>query len=141
MSDSGEPQETFEAMEAELSAVTRKLEDPAVPLETRLRLHAQALETHRRLEAALEAVRNAILEEPDAAPVEETAEPYEAVRDRLAEVVAELEREDLPLARVVELHRQARRLAARCEAFLNTAQKQLDEASDSEAPARTPVAR
>ena len=143
MSDSGEPKETFEALETGLQALTRKLEHAEVPLESRLRLHAQAVETHRRLEAALEAARKAILEspateEPDAAGAAAEAEPYEAVRDRLGGVVDELEREDLPLARVVELHGQARRLAARCEAILNTARKQLEEAGGSETQAAAP---
>lgn len=137
MSDAGEPEETFEALEAGLQALTKKLEDPAVPLEKRLRLHTLAVETHRRLEAALEAAQKQILEpppveEPDAGHPEEPPEPYEAVRDRLAEVVSELEMEDLPLARVVALHGEARRLAARCEAILNSARKHLEEAGGAE---------
>ncbi len=139
------PEATFESLEAELKAVTAQLEDPAVPLEKRLRLHADAVSTQRRLEAIVEAARKATSETADCigndvgkdagkdagAPGpragEGVPEPYEVVRDRLAEVVNALESEDLPLARVIGLHREAQRLAARCEAILGAAQEQINQ--------------
>ena len=135
------PEATFESLEAELKAVTAQLEDPAVPLEKRLRLHADAVSTQRRLEAIVEAARKATSETADyvgndvgkeaGAPGpragEGVPEPYEVVRDRLAEVVNALESEDLPLARVIGLHREAQRLAARCEAILGAAQEQINQ--------------
>ena len=38
-----------------------------------------------------------------------------------------LENEDLPLARVINLHGEAQRLAARCEAILGAAQEQITQ--------------
>lgn len=139
MSGSGDPapppEATFESLEAELEQVTRRLEDASVPLEARLKLHARAAAMHRRLEATLEAARKATAETgEDAAPGSRTdgegaAEPYEKVRDRLAAVVNALEADDLPLARVIELHREAQRLAARCEAILDGAQAAVARAT------------
>ena len=135
MSEAGDPapppEATFESLEAELEQVTRRLEDASVPLEERLRLHARALAMHQRLEALVEAARKAAAEprpEP-ASGGEDAAEPYEKVRDRLAEVVNALEADDLPLARVIELHREAQRLAARCEAILDGAQEAIQRAA------------
>ena len=122
---------TFESLERELKTVTGRLEDPAVPLEERLRLHAQAVSLHGKLEAILERAREATGgTEEEAGPAggpaaEDPGEPYEAVRDRLAEVVNALEQDDLPLARMVELHREAEVLAARCEAILDSAQERI----------------
>ncbi len=133
MSGSGDPapppEATFESLEAELEQVTRRLEDASVPLEARLKLHARAASMHRRLEATLEAARKATAATGGDAAAgsrpggEDAAEPYETVRDRLAAVVNALEADDLPLARVIELHREAQRLAARCEAILDGAQE------------------
>ena len=114
MSEAGDPaprpEATFESLEAELERVTRRLEDASVPLEERLQLHARAASMHRRLEALVEAARKATAETgKDAFPGDEdAAEPYEKVRVRLGAVVNALEADDLPLARVVELHREDR---------------------------------
>ncbi len=135
MSEAGDPapppEATFESLEAELEQATRRLEDPSVPLEERLQLHARAAAMHRRLEAIVEAARKATAEPgKDVAPEDEdAAEPYEKVRDRLGAVVNALEADDLPLARVVELHREAQRLAARCEAILDGAQETVARAA------------
>ena len=128
------PEATFESLEAELERATRKLEDASVPLEERLELHARAASMHGRLEAIVEAARKATAETgQDAAGsrpgAENAAEPYEKVRDRLAAVVNALEADDLPLARIVELHREAQRLAARCEAILDGAQEAVARAA------------
>lgn len=121
-----DPKEAFETLEAELRKATDRLEDASVPLEERLRLHTHAAGIQKKLEAALERASRTLAE-----PVEEGAapddEPYETLRDRLAETVATLEDEELPLVRVVELHRRARELAARCEAKLNLAQERVDQ--------------
>lgn len=156
MSASGDPgpraEATFESLEADLEKVTRQLEDASVPLEERLELHARAASLHRRLEAMVEAARQATTptggdaasgSPPDG---EDAAEPYERVRDRLAEVVNALEADGLPLARVIELHREAQRLAARCEAILDGAQKQIEKAGGGSpagpaAPGDAPAAR
>ena len=137
MTESGDPapppEATFESLEAELEKVTRELEDASVPLEQRLKLHARATSMHRRLEAVVEAARKATAETgKDAAPEGPSTgeEPYEQVRDRLATVVNALEADDLPLARVIELHREAQRLAARCEAILDGAQEAVAQAAD-----------
>lgn len=125
------PDPTFESIESELQAVVRKLEDPEVPLEARLRLHDRAVSLHQSLEALLEAARRATEEARDETPAPpETGnarqvEPYEVVRDRLTAIVNTLEGDELPLARVVELHGEARRLAARCEAILSAAQAKI----------------
>lgn len=135
MSAAGEPapppEATFESLEAELEQETRRLEDASVPLEERLQLHARATAMHRRLEALVEAARKATAEPGrDAAPEDQdAAQPYEKVRDRLGAVVNALEADDLPLARVVELHREAQRLAARCEAILDGAQEAVQQAA------------
>lgn len=135
MSEAGDPapppEATFESLEAELEQVTRRLEDASVPLEERLQLHARAASMHRRLEALVEAARKATAETgKDASPEDEdAAEPYEKVRDRLGAVVNALEANDLPLARVVELHREAQRLAGRCEAILDGAQEAVQQAA------------
>lgn len=135
MSEAGDPvpppEATFESLEAELEQATRRLEDASVPLEERLQLHARAAAMHRRLEAIVEAARKATAEPgKDAAPEDkDAAEPYEKVRDRLGAVVNALEADDLPLARVVELHREAQRLAARCEAILDGAQETVARAA------------
>ena len=139
MSESGDAAPTttatFESLEAELEKVTQKLEDASVPLEARLELHARATSMHSRLEAIVEAARKATSQTGgDAASGrppegEDPAEPYERVRDRLAAVVKALEADDLPLARVIELHREARRLVARCEAILDGAQEQMERAT------------
>ena len=137
---------TFESLERELKTVTGRLEDPAVPLEERLRLHARAVALHTRLEATLEAARKTTGEDGNEAgpkakpPPDDGGEPYEAVRDRLAEVANALERDDLPLARVVELHREAERLAARCEAILETAQDQIARTGGDSGNAPPPAA-
>ena len=156
MSASGDtappPAATFESLEAELERVIRRLEDASVPLEERLGLHARAASMHRRLEAIVETARKAASRTgADATPVsapdgEDAAEPYERVRDRLAEVVDALEADDLPLARVLELHREAQRLAARCEAILDGAREQIENAADgpqagAEAPGGASSAR
>ena len=57
-----------------------------------------------------------------------------------------LEADGLPLARVIELHREAQRLAARCEAILDGAQKQIEKAGGGSpagpaAPGDAPAAR
>ena len=139
MTESGDPvpppEATFESLEAELEKVTRRLEDATVPLEERLKLHARAASMHRRLEAIVEGARKATAGTgKDASPgsgpgSEDAAEPYEKVRDRLAAVVNALEADDLPLARVIELHREAQRLAARCEAILDGAQGEIARAA------------
>ena len=131
------PEPSFESVEAELKAVTAQLEDPAVALQERLQLHARAVSMHQRLEAIVEAARKATSEAAndaanDAGPPgsgigEGAKEPYEAVRDRLAEVVNALESENPPLARVIDLHGEAQRLAARCEAILGAAQEQITQ--------------
>ena len=131
------PAATFESLETELEKVTRRLEDASVPLEERLGLHARAASLHRRLEAIVEAAREATgrtggdAASGTAPDGEDAAEPYERVRDRLAEVVDTLESDGLPLARVIELHREAQRLAARCEAILDGAREQIENAADS----------
>ena len=135
MSEAGDPapppEPTFESLEAELEQVTRRLEDASVPLEERLKLHARAVSMHGRLEAIVDAARKATAETgKDAAPEGgDAAEPYEKVRDRLGAVVNALEADDLPLARLVELHREAQRLAARCEAILDGAQEAIRQAA------------
>lgn len=135
MSEAGDPapppEATFESLAAELEQVTRRLENASVPLEERLRLHARALAMHQRLEALVETARTDAAEpRPDAVPADEApAEPYEKVRDRLAAVVNALEADDLPLARVIELHREAQRLAARCKAILDGAQEAIQRAA------------
>ena len=138
------PEPSFESVEAELKAVTAQLEDPAVALQERLQLHARAVSMHKRLEAIVEAARKATSEAannaandapneagppglPGPLAGEGAKEPYEAVRDRLAEVVNGLESENLPLARVIDLHGEAQRLAARCEAILGAAQEQITQ--------------
>ena len=125
------PEATFESLEAELEQVTRRLEDASVPLEERLQLHARAASMHGRLEAMVDAARKATAEPAeDASPEDEdAAEPYEKVRDRLGAAVNALEADDLPLARVIELHREAQRLAARCEAILDGAQEAVRQAA------------
>lgn len=150
MSASGEsappPAATFESLEAELATVTERLEDASVPLEERLRLHARATSMHRRLEAIVEAARKATSTTADHGASERPPdgeappEPYERVRDRLAEVVNALEADDLPLARVIELHREAQRLAARCEAILDGAQEQIEKAAGGPAAPDAPSA-
>ena len=155
MSEAGDPalppDATFESLEAELEKVTRRLEDASVPLEERLKLHARAASMHRRLEAIVEAARQATAATgKDVASGsrpggEDAAEPYETVRDRLAAVVNALEGDDLPLARVIELHREAQRLAARCEAILDGAQEQIargaagTDAGESDSDADVPA--
>lgn len=151
MSEPGDPappsEATFESLEAQLEQVTRRLEDASVPLEERLHLHARAASMHGRLEAIVEAARRATAEPgKGAAPADEAAaDPYEKVRDRLAAVVNALEADDLPLARVVELHREAQRLAARCEAILDGAQETVRQAAggtaagDADSDADVPV--
>ena len=151
MSEAGDPapppEATFESLEAELERVTRRLEDASVPLEERLQLHARAASMHGRLEALVEAARQATAEPGrDAAPEgEDAAEPYEKVRDRLGAVVNALEADDLPLARVVELHGEAQRLAARCEAILDGAQEAVQQAAggagagDADSDADVPI--
>ena len=140
MTESGSPapppEPSFESLEAELKAVTAQLEDPAVPLEKRLRLHAGAVSRQRRLEAIVEAARKATSEAKPEDPRtgEGAGPPYEVVRDRLAEVVNALEADDLPLARVIDLHREAQRLASRCEAILDAAQEQITGAAAGPAP-------
>lgn len=135
MSEAGDPapppEATFESLEAELERATRRLEDASVPLEERLQLHARAASMHRRLEAIVEAARKATAEPARGASPEDedAAEPYEKVRDRLGAAVNALEADDLPLARVVELHREAQRLAARCEAILDGAQEAVARAA------------
>ena len=139
MTESGnaapQPEATFESLENELQAVIRRLEDPAVPLEERLRLHGRAVSMHKGLEAILEAARKATAGDVErgSAPGDAAAgaapEPYEAVRDRLAQVVNALEGDGLPLARVIELHAEARRLASRCEAILEGAQEKITRAA------------
>ena len=136
------PEPSFESVEAELKAVTAQLEDAAVALQERLQLHARAVSLHQRLEAIVEAARKATSEAandaaneapnesgppglPGPLAGEGAKEPYEAVRDRLAEVVNALESENLPLARVIDLHGEAQKLAARCEAILGAAQEQI----------------
>lgn len=122
---------TFESLENELKEVTAQLESPAVPLEKRLELHARAVSLHRRLEATLEDAEKATRDAaerasgPGGTASEVTSDPYEVVRDRLADVVRALEGDDLPLARVVELHGEAQRLAARCDAILAGAQQEI----------------
>lgn len=147
MSEPGDPvpppEPTFESLEAELEKVTRRLEDASVPLEERLKLHARAAAMHRRLEAIVEAARKATTEpgKEDARESrpgrEDSGEPYERVRDRLAAVVNALEAEDLPLARVIELHREAQRLAARCEAILDGAQEAVAQAAGGTGPSES----
>ena len=142
--NAGTPAEpTFESREQELQDVLAKLEDAKVPLEERLGLHQRALLLQRDLEARLEAARQALdkggdLAEADTAAARSAAgngaEPYEAIRDRLAGVVATLESESLPLARIVALHREARQLAARCEAILDTAQHEVEASSTPPEP-------
>lgn len=133
------PEPTFESIESELQAVMRKLEDPEVPLQERLQLHARAAALHQRLESILTAAREATGEsgpegDPPTAPAaENSAEPYEAVRDRLAAIVNTLEGDDLPLARIVALHAEARRLAARCEAILSAAQEEIARSTEASA--------
>ena len=151
MSEAGDPapppEPTFESLEAELEQATRRLEDASVPLEERLQLHARAASMHRRLEALVEAARKAAAEpgKEAAAGEEDATEPYEKVRDRLGAVVNALEADDLPLARVVELHREAQRLAARCEAILDGAQEAVAAAArgagagDADSDADVPV--
>ena len=135
MSEAGDPapppEPTFESLEAELEQVTRRLEDASVPLEERLKLHARAVSMHGRLEAIVDAARKATAETGKDAvrEGEDAAEPYEKVRDRLGAVVNALEADDLPLARLVELHREAQRLAARCEAILDGAQEAVARAA------------
>lgn len=118
---------TFEALESELRQATERLEDASVPLEERLTLHARAASLHQQLEAALDRARRA-LEQP-VETGEAGDERYEKLRDRLAETVTELEKADLPLARVVKLHRRARQLAARCETILKAAQQRVEATS------------
>ena len=151
MSEAGDPapppEATFESLEAELERVTRRLEDASVPLEERLQLHARAVSMHGRLEAMVEAARKATAEPGKDASRgdEDAAEPYEKVRDRLGAAVNALEADDLPLARVVELHREAQRLAARCEAILDGAQEAVRQAAggtaagDADSDADVPV--
>ena len=151
MSEAGDPalppEPTFESLEAELEQVTRRLEDASVPLEERLKLHARAVSMHGRLEALVDAARQATAETGrDAAPEgEDAAEPYEKVRDRLGAVVNALEADDLPLARLVELHREAQRLAARCETILDGAQEAIRQAAggpaddDADSDADAPI--
>ncbi len=140
-------EQTFETIEAQLEAITEKLEEPTVPLEERLRLHARAVRLHATLEGKLDAAEKAIqAAEKAAVPAEPDGEPYEAVRDRLAEIVNALENEELPLDRVVALHLQAGQLAARCETILKTARTQLDAVAEppsdgSEEPDPAPVPR
>ena len=134
------PEKTFETLETELEAKVRRLEDPAVPLERRLALHAGAVRLHQRLEAQLEAAKTEMAAaERDTAVAEAPEEPYEVVRDRLAAVVAELEKESLPLARVVVLHREAWRLASRCEAILTTAQEKMQQIAGEPGAAPAPT--
>ena len=144
MTDSTDPlppaAATFESVEAELKEATGRLEDPAVPLGERLELHARAVSLHGKLEAIVEAAQEATTEigrdaaAEDPGPEANSGAPYEAVRDRLAEVVNTLEREDLPLARAIDLYREARRLAARCETILDAAQRQVAETTTRTIP-------
>jgi exodeoxyribonuclease VII small subunit len=133
------PEATFETLEGALEKVTRQLEDASIPLEERLALHARAASMHRQLEAILEEARKATGgAEPEAASGDPSAaapdaEPYEAVRDRLAAIVDALEADDLPLGRVVALHREAQLLAARCEAILDAAQERIERTASAAA--------
>ena len=146
LGDPAPPEVTFESLEAELEQAIRRLEDASVPLEERLKLHARAASMHRRLEAIVEAARKTTAEAGRDAAQEsqsgsgDAAEPYETVRDRLGAVVNALEADDLPLARVIELHREAQRLAARCEAILDGAQEQIAQAAGGTDAARSPSA-
>lgn len=132
-----EGSETFEGLEEELRAALKRLEDPRVPLEARLRLHTRAAAIHERMEAALEIAEKTV-GEPLPPPSGEDpdfpqglAEPYESVQQRLADTVERLGGEGLPLARVVALNRTARRLAERCEALLRGARRELHDAAGS----------
>lgn len=60
--------------------------------------------------------------------------PYEAARDELAAIVAQLEAGQVPLEEGMRLWRRGEALAAHCSAYLDGAQRQISEAGPASAP-------
>lgn len=128
------PAPGFEELEKGLNEALARLEDPDAPLEERVKRHREAVRLHGRMDDILVAAGQALAATPsdsdgdpgpDDPPVSE--EPYEKILARLTRAVENLEREDLPLARVLELHGEAEALAGRCEAILKSAEGALEE--------------
>jgi exodeoxyribonuclease VII small subunit len=65
---------------------------------------------------------------------------FEASLTRLQEIVAELEGDQVDLARSVELYGEGRKLVTRCEELLGDAEKALREAGNGTAVVPEPVA-
>ncbi len=136
----------FEDLERSLGEALRELEDESaeIPLERRVALHAKAVRLHAAMEDVLAAAEKEVRPGGDGEASEPTgaapAEPYEQTLGRLRETVRELERDDLPLARVIELHHLAEALTGRCEAILASAQKRLDDAGPGDARRKDPAA-
>ncbi len=125
---------SFEQLEERLNEALQRLEDPDAPLEERVERHREAVRLHARMDDVLDDARKALkaTDEKDGTDrrSEEAVageEPYEKLLARLTAVVEALERDGLPLARVLELHREAKALADRCESILNSAQGTLEE--------------
>ena len=120
---------TFEQLEKRLHEALARLEDPDAPLEERVRQHREAVRLHARMDAVLAEARDLVkpAEAKTGTPPDAADEPYEKVLARLTAAVEELEREDLPLARALQLHREAEALADRCESILKSAQGTLEE--------------
>ena len=125
---------SFEELEKRLNEVLERLEDPEAPLEERVKRHREAVRLHSRMDAVLADARRQV-QATEAGSAAETraggavadGEPYEKVLARLSAAVEELERDDLPLARVLALHQTAEALADRCEVILKEAQGTLEE--------------
>ena len=145
--DGGAPS-GFEALEARLETALEKLEDSGTPLEERIRFHTEAVRLHAEMERVLEAARKEVAAADDSpgaprpSPAGEPVadEPYERVLDRLKQTVEEMEQDDLPLARILDLHRQAGALAERCETILKSAQDTLEGSAAREVPSEPPAA-
>lgn len=65
---------------------------------------------------------------------------FEASLARLAEIVAELEREGVELERAVALYREGKTLIGRCEQLLTAAEETLREAAGTAAPSSAAAA-
>ena len=63
---------------------------------------------------------------------------FERALARLEEIVARLESEDVSLDDSVELYREGRKLSARCETLLKSAQESIAAASEIEEPPLPP---
>jgi len=67
--------------------------------------------------------------------MEKKADEFETALARLDAIVAELEAGNLPLDRSVDLFKEGKDLARRCEALLKDAQSKIDAAGNGAAAA------